>query len=223
MSMKGSIGRSAQAAPALTPRVWDPLLRVGHWLLVAAFAVGYLSAEEDAHPEPLHVWSGYLIAAVVVLRVIWGFTGPRHARFGDFVVGPAAALGYLGDLLRGRAHRYIGHSPAGGAMVLALLACLAGTAATGIVAYGERGLGPLASIGAPPPVGAERSASIARDNGGAAAEESESAIGELHGTLANVTLGLIVLHVLGVAVASIVHRENLPMAMITGKKRTDGD
>jgi cytochrome b len=217
MPVRESIGRSAQAAPALTLWVWDPLLRVGHWLLVAAFAVAYLSAEEEGGaPEPLHVWSGYLIAAVVLLRVVSGFIGSRHSRFSDFVVGPAAVFGYLGDLLRGRARRYIGHSPAGGAMVLALLACLTGTAATGIIAYGERGHGPLASIGASAPSG-----SAAKGGMGTRAEESESVIGELHGTLANLTLGLIVLHVIGVTVASIVHRENLPMAMITGKKRAN--
>src|SRR5215469_2246594 len=42
--------------------VWDPLVRFGHWALVAAFAVSYLSAEEEAGgPDPLHVWGGYVV------------------------------------------------------------------------------------------------------------------------------------------------------------------
>ena len=127
--------------------VWDPLVRFGHWALVAAFAVAYLSAEEEAGgPDPLHVWGGYVVGAFVVLRVVWGFIGPRHARFSDFVRSPLVALAYFRDLLYGRARRYVGHSPAGGAMVIAMLLCLAATVATGLIAYGEEGKAPLAAV-----------------------------------------------------------------------------
>jgi cytochrome b len=75
-----------------------------------------------------------------------GFVGPRHARFSDLVRGPIVALVYLRDLLYGRARRYLGHSPAGGAMVIAHLVCLTATVTTGLVAYGEQGNGPLAVV-----------------------------------------------------------------------------
>jgi cytochrome b len=106
-------------------------------------------------------------------------------------------------------------------MVVALLACLAGTVATGVIAYGERGRGPLASLGATAPAGAYRRGSNVEDETIGRTEEKESAVGELHATLANITLALVVLHVLGVALASLTHRENLPAAMITGKKRAE--
>jgi cytochrome b len=205
--------------------VWDPVVRYGHWLLVAAFALAYLSAEEESGgPDPLHVWGGYAVGIIVVLRVLWGFVGPQPARFTDFVYGPVMAIRYLIDLVRGRSRRYLGHSPAGGAMVVLLLLSLAGTVLTGLIAYGEQGKGPLAGGGAAVVTAAYadedqvsgRCALENRRNGG------EGALGELHGTLANITLALVILHVLGVGLASVVHRENLMLAMINGRKRADG-
>jgi cytochrome b len=212
----------ATSRPAST-LVWDPLVRFGHWALVAAFAVAYLSAEEEAGgPDPLHVWGGYVVGAIVVLRVVWGFVGPRHARFSDFVRSPIVALAYFRDLLYGRARRYIGHSPAGGAMVMALLVCLAATVATGLVAYGEEGKGPLAAVMV---IDANANGNVAGHPALAErrGEETESTIGELHGLMANITVALVAAHIFGVVVASVVHKENLVLAMITGIKRRAHD
>lgn len=201
------------AGPAARIAVWDPVVRVGHWALVLAFAIAYLSAEEEGvdGPDLLHVWAGYAIGLIVVLRAIWGFIGPGNARFSTFAFGPMTALRYLADLARGRAKRYVGHSPAGGAMVIALLVCLAGTVGTGLVAYGDLGKGPLADAGG---------AAIAREaDSSSHAKSEESVLGELHGTLANITLALIILHIIGVGLASVAHRENLVAAMISGRKR----
>lgn len=193
--------------------VWDPVVRIGHWLLVVLFAIVYLTAEEESGSiNVLHVWGGYAIGAIVVLRVLWGFAGPQYARFSSFVCGPAASLRYLVDLVGGHARRFLGHSPAGGAMVIALLVFLAATVATGVVAYGERGKGPLAADGA-------AIASGAKAEEGSEGKKGKEIIAEVHGVLANITLGLIILHVLGVGVASYAHRENLVAAMVSGRKR----
>jgi cytochrome b len=211
-------------SPSRDILVWDPLVRFGHWALVAAFAVAYLSAEEEAGgPDPLHVWGGYVVGAIVVLRLLWGFVGPRHARFADFVRGPIETLVYLRDLLLARGRRYVGHSPGGGAMVIALLVCLAATVATGMMAYGEQGKGLLAEGGAM--VGSARPDRDQAEHGTrrGGGQITESTTGELHNLLANITLALVVAHIFGVAVASFVHRENLVLAMITGRKRRAHD
>jgi cytochrome b len=200
--------------------VWDPIVRYGHWALVVAFAIAFLTAEEEGgSPDALHVWGGYIVGAIVVLRILWGFVGPKYARFGNFVCGPIAAAQYLFDLFRGHARRYLGHSPAGGAMVIALLVCLAGTVATGVVAYGERGKGPLAADGAPIATVAQAEENEGGGDNAEAAEGKRPIVSEVHGALANITLALVVLHVLGVGLASYAHRENLVAAMLTGKKR----
>ena len=118
------------AGEARAVRVWDPLVRVVHGALVAAFVVAYFS-----HGGYLaaHRVAGYAIAALVALRVVWGFVGPAHARFVDFVPAPRKLGGYLGLLVRRREPRYIGHNPAGGAMIVVLLVLLAALCATGIV------------------------------------------------------------------------------------------
>lgn len=111
-----------------TIRVWDPFIRLFHWSLVASFAIAWLTAEEW---QGLHEWAGYAAAALVAFRLLWGLVGTRYARFAQFVYAPGTVARYAGAMLRGKERRYLGHNPAGGMMILALLATLLGTAATG--------------------------------------------------------------------------------------------
>jgi cytochrome b len=108
-------------------RVWDPLVRSAHWLLAAAVLVDWATDE----PLWIHSWLGYLAGAVVVVRVVWGFVGPQNARFVNFVHGPRMVFDYFVGLMRFSSKRYLGHSPAGGAMIVALLVMVAATAVTG--------------------------------------------------------------------------------------------
>ncbi|WP_245451201.1 cytochrome b/b6 domain-containing protein [Borborobacter arsenicus] len=198
-------------------QVWDPFVRIAHWTVALGFFVAYLT--EDV--MTVHVWAGYVVGALILARVAWGFVGSRHARFSDFATDPMTATRYLRDLMRARAKRYIGHSPAGGVMVIALLVFLAATVVTGLVRYAEEErAGPLAPLyaqisafGGPQTFDGEENR-VERRRG-------ESALGEAHEVIANITLGLVVFHILGVLLASFVHHENLAKAMITGRKRVD--
>lgn len=123
---------TATSGNAATPmvRVWDPFVRLFHWSLVALFAVAFVTGDDITW---LHLTAGYMIAALLVARLVWGFVGPRHARFRDFVRPPSQVLAYLRATARSRAARYLGHNPAGGAMVLAMLGLLTGIAITGFM------------------------------------------------------------------------------------------
>jgi cytochrome b len=120
------------AAGSVTPpaavKVWDPVVRAFHWSLVALFLTAYMSGDAGGQ---VHIAAGTGIAGLIVLRIVWGFVGPRHARFSNFVRSPRIVLAYVRDLVRLRAPRYLGHNPAGGAMIIALLVMLAYTGITG--------------------------------------------------------------------------------------------
>jgi len=209
-------------------RVWDPLVRAVHWTLLLAFFVAYFTEDDFL---TLHVWAGYTVGALVVMRVLWGFVGPRHARFSDFLYGPREVWRYLVDLIAFRARRYLGHSPAGGAMVLALLLGLAATVWSGLELYAvEENAGPLAGLSADAlPLNVLANESKREREGereqAEGREDAQSQGGEfweaIHEMLANLMLALIVLHIAGVLFASVVHRENLVRSMVTGYKRVD--
>jgi cytochrome b len=189
--------------------VWDPFVRVFHWLLALCVVFAWFADE----PLWLHTWLGYTAAALIILRVIWGFIGSKEARFTSFVRGPRIVLQYLVDLIRLSPKRYPGHSPAGGAMILALLFMVAVTAVTGMVDLAaERGEGPLGQF-----VTKTEEPSPAGIRGGVE-HHQHTVFKEVHETAANVTIILVVLHLAGVALASFAHRENLVRSMITGRK-----
>jgi len=190
----------ARETKSETVMVWDPLVRIFHWSLVTGFAVAYLSGEIEV--LLLHAWSGYLVGGLVLFRLLWGFIGTRHARFGDFLFSPATVRAYSVDLLRGQARRYLGHNPLGAMMVFALLLMLAASTLTGLAVYAtEEGAGPLAELlrGTP--------------------RWLSEALEEVHEFFSQLTLLLVGLHIAGVAVSSVLHRENLVRAMVTGRKR----
>ncbi len=166
-------------------RVWDPLVRGAHWALAASFAVAWLSSKNW---EGVHAASGYVAGVLVALRVVWGFLGPRYARFTQFVRSPGTVIGYLRAIKDGSESRYIGHNPAGGAMIVVLLAAMAATAVTGWLLTTDVFWG-----------------STVMQRG--------------HSLLAHGVLALVVVHLVGVALASLRHHENLVRAMIFGAKR----
>ena len=182
-------------------KVWDPVVRFFHWSLVSAFFIAYIT-EEDL--LSVHTWAGYLIVGLLVVRIIWGFIGTHYARFSDFVHSPSTIIQFLKNTLALRAKRYLGHNPAGGAMVMLLIFSLLATTTSGILLLGaEEQAGPVANW--------------FTQAGG----YWGNALEELHEFFANFTVLLVFIHIAGVIVESLIHKENLLSAMLNGFKPAD--
>lgn len=175
--------------------VWDPWVRVVHWLLAALVAFSWWSAEEGQ--MDWHLWSGIAILGLLLFRMGWGLVGSETARFASFVKGPRA----IRDYLAGHAVAALGHNPLGALSVLALLGVLLVQVVLGLFAQDEDGLfsGPLARF-------------IDYD--------LSSRLGELHHDLFDVVLVLVGLHVVAILFYALVKRNNLVRPMLTGRLAT---
>jgi cytochrome b len=169
-------------------RVWDPLVRIGHWtLVVAVFAAWW--TRHGAHE--VHEVLGYTVLAIVAIRLAWGVAGPRYARFGQFLRGPGHTLNYTKLVFQNREPRYLGHNPLGGWMIALMIATLIAVGATGWLFTTDKYWG-------------------------------VEWVEELHEGLSNFLFALVALHITGVVVESLRHREDLVGAMFHGKKRAAG-
>lgn len=184
-------------------RVWDPLVRFFHWSLVCAFIIAYLSEDDFI---VIHSWSGYLILLLLCVRFIWGLIGTHYARFSNFIYSKETIVQFLKDTLNLRARRYLGHNPAGGAMIILLMVSLLITTISGVILLGaDEHAGPVAYW-------FTRSDYIWADS------IWVDILEEGHELFANFTLLLIFIHIAGVFVESRIHNESLVSAMITGFK-----
>ncbi len=197
--------------------VWDLGVRIFHWSLVSLFVFSYFSGDEL---KDLHAYSGYAIVVLLVFRIIWGFVGGRYARFSHFVRSPATVIAHLKNMKDGQAKRYLGHNPAAGAMVVALLLSLSLLTFTGLKAYAEDGHGPLAGVDVSliSTAYADDHERDADDNRTSKKHKEDEFWGEAHEFIGNFILILIFLHIAGVKLSSKLEGENLVKAMISGKK-----
>jgi cytochrome b len=217
-----------------TVQVWSPLIRIGHWTLVIAFFTAYFTEDDFMN---LHAWAGYIVGIYLLARILWGFVGGKYVHFRSFIYSPAKIIGYLKNLIARNPQHYIGHNPAGGAMVIALLVSLAGTTLTGIKLYAvEKNKGPF-SLTAQQAQMQIQSVSLISDakaedddedeeskilnNNRKVDKQAEEFWEELHELFANLTLLLVFVHVGGIIASSIIDKEKLVKAMFTGEKDID--
>lgn len=176
----GATGKVKQAI-----MVWDMPVRVFHWLLVICFAGAWLSSESERWAM-IHYAFGYTACLLVLIRLVWGVIGTRYARFSQFLKSPKAVLEHFMAMLRGHPHHDIGHNPAGGLVMFALMLLILLIGFTGYLSVKEF-LGDFAS--------------------------------EAHEIVANLVLGLVIIHIIAAIGMSLIERQNLVRSMVTGKKK----
>lgn len=182
-------------------RVWDLPVRIFHWLLAILVVTAYVTQEIGGNAMQWHFRAGYAILTLLLFRIVWGFIGPRYARFSDFWHGPARALAYL----RGRAERtFHGHNPLGSLSVFAMLAALLFQAIAGLFSNDDiANDGPLVRF---------------------ISKEWSDRITGLHADVgATLLYVLIGLHVAAILWYLVRNRENLIVPMLTGDKLTTSD
>ena len=200
-------------------KVWDLPLRLFHWFLVLFFITTFISGENEN--EIIHEFAGYCLVALLCFRFLWGMMGSKYARFSHFIYGPREIIQYSLDFFKRRPKHYLGHNPLASLMVFALLSSLIITSWSGLKLYAAEGYGPLVNN-----VDFTLIGNAVADDDGHEDEDDHEEQGqdefweEIHEIFSHITLLLVVLHVFGVIVASWVHKENLLIAMINGKKTT---
>lgn len=185
--------------------IWDLPTRLFHWLLVVSFVGAWLTADSERHRD-VHVMCGATMLVLIAFRLVWGVIGTRHARFGAFAFGPRAVARYLASLaprFLAQGLRRLDGSIGLGPIPPQPIRYLGHTPAGSWAIWLMLGLGVL--------VGAT-GAAASNEVGGKWLEGA-------HGALAWTLLVTVGVHVGGVVLSTVLHRENLVTAMITGRKR----
>jgi cytochrome b len=189
--------------------VWDLPVRLFHWLLVLSMIASYLTAEFGFETikvteattfdlMQIHMYLGYWTMGLVVFRILWGFVGPKHARFSSFLKGPTGIWRYARALGAGTMIETAGHNPLGGLSVILLLALVGFQAFTGLFTTDDIiWTGPY---------------------NGAVSSDWATTLTHWHHMNFNFILAAVVLHLLAITFYFVVKKQNLVGAMLHGKK-----
>jgi cytochrome b len=189
--------------------VWDLPLRLFHWLLVLSIAASWYTAENSEEYvtwgddiisyTQVHFWLGYWALGLIAFRILWGFFGPRHARFTSFLAGPGKLLRYGRTVFQRNAMPATGHNPLGGWMVVLMLLMVGAQATTGLFLIDNTEIYPAIYN---PSVSAETAGTL----------------GRFHHLNFNVLLWVIGVHVLAILFYAFYKQQNLVGPMFSGRK-----
>ncbi|MEP6391350.1 MAG: cytochrome b/b6 domain-containing protein [Halioglobus sp.] len=174
--------------------LWDWPVRIIHWSFVVLIPLAWWTAEKALYEY--HELIGLTLITLVVTRIVWGLVGSSHARFSDFLTGPAAIAAYL----RGQGARSPGHNPLGAWSVVVLLSLLLIQAGSGLFNTDDILFNaPLYYM---------------------ASDDFRNLMGEVHDITFNALLGFVALHLAAVFYHQFKLKEKVLNAMVRG--RADG-
>ena len=197
--MTSTEGRvEAALADTADLRVWDLPVRIMHWLLAIGIGVCWWTGIENE--LEYHLYSGYAILWIVLMRLYWGLVGSSTARFVNFVRGPKAILDYATTLHRRDTPHAHGHNALGAISIVVMLGLVLTVVVLGLFAVDVDGLysGPLSSY---------------------VTFRQGRHIAHLHYDWFNILLWMIGLHLAAVLFYFLYKRQNLIGPMISGKRR----
>lgn len=178
--------------------IWDLPLRIFHWSFASTLLLLWLTSELGTDYIDWHIKLGYLILVLTSFRIIWGFIGPKHARFSQFIPSPRTVIRYLKTHKLTDAEVYAGHNPIGSIMVLLMLLLVLLQATSGLFVDDEVFTsGPYFN---------------------AAGDSIDKIMRTIHLNTFDFILAAIALHITAIIFYKKVKKQNLAKAMITGKK-----
>jgi len=179
--------------------IWDLPLRIFHWSFTVTILGAWYTSEQEGDLVDLHMQLGYVTLSLLIFRVLWGFIGPKHARFSQFIPSPKTLINYVSDLKKNTDYKSTaGHNPLGALMVILMIVLVSLQAVSGLFIDDD-----IFSAG---------------PYYGSLGKDFEQVMSFLHHNLFDFMLAAIALHLMAIFYYWWVKKINLVLPMITGKK-----
>ncbi|MDN7125967.1 cytochrome b/b6 domain-containing protein [Pseudidiomarina terrestris] len=122
--------KSTNTGKQTTVRIWDPLIRIVHWTLVAVFIANYFFLEPGSQ---WHQWLGYIAVTAILVRIVWGFIDSGYGSFQRIDLSRQALRKHLNHLKERKIPVKSGHNPVGWLMIFAVISLFLGLGVTGFL------------------------------------------------------------------------------------------
>lgn len=146
-----------------------------------------------------HFYLGYIILGLLLLRLLWGFIGPKPIRLRTLIPTPKDTVKYIRKLPQREPSGSAGHNPVGSIWILLILALLIIQGISGLFIDADDfyEYGPLYDY---------------------VSEKTSKFFNGWHYYLSNIILGMVVLHIGASLFYLLWKKENLITPMLTGWK-----
>jgi len=157
--------------------IWTLPTRIFHWLLALGFTTTYILGDFEEIIN-FHFAFGAFVSVLILFRLLFGFIGPKYSNFRDFPIGLNHQKAFIKNYFS--KNNYIGHNPAAALVMLTILliGLLCGISGYLLTVDGNSILNMIGN---------------------------NELLEDMHEVLANVFLGLVIMHLLGVLSDAVFH------------------